>query len=245
MRCSRWRTGLVNRSPDTDRRGPNHPGYAGALERITAATEPVATAESIAEQDEAEQQVVARREVAVHRRPHDTGLDSHLGHSDLGVTAALDATASRVQNATLRVVGRAADRTRTGQERMGIKDIGRLLGADEGLNHQIVDTFATLAQSDLAWTEKIWASLARTDGSLQVDFGLGKYHNRGIIDGFGGVSRGRSSGRCAAVASCTRHPRRRPSGRSSTRSSNPEARCASGSSPMTCSRSRSTSCSRA
>src|SRR5271155_1286010 len=74
---------------------------------------------------------------------------------------------------------------------MGIKDIGRLLGADEGLNHQIVDTFATLSQSELAWTEKIWASLARTDGSLQVDFGLGKYQNRGIIDGFGGVSRGR------------------------------------------------------
>ena len=74
---------------------------------------------------------------------------------------------------------------------MGIKDIGRLLGADEGLNHQIVDTFATLSQADMAWTEKIWASLARIDGSLQVDFGLGKYQNRGIIDGFGGVSRGR------------------------------------------------------
>ena len=74
---------------------------------------------------------------------------------------------------------------------MAIKDIGRLLGADEGLNHQIVDTFATLAQADLAWTEKIWASIARTDGSLQLDFGLGKYQNRGVIDGFGGVSRGR------------------------------------------------------
>ena len=75
---------------------------------------------------------------------------------------------------------------------MGIKDIGPLLGADEGLNHQIVDTFATLSQTDMAWTEKIWASIARTDGSLQIDFGLGKYQNRGIIDGFGGVSRGRA-----------------------------------------------------
>ena len=74
---------------------------------------------------------------------------------------------------------------------MGIKDIGPLLGADEGLNHQIVDTFATLSQTDLAWTEKIWVSIARTDGSLQADFGLGKYQNRGIIDGFGGVSRGK------------------------------------------------------
>src|SRR6478752_9112900 len=73
---------------------------------------------------------------------------------------------------------------------MAIKDVGPLLGADEGLNHQIVDTFATLSQTDMAWTEKIWASIARTDGSLQLDFGLGKYQNRGIIDGFGGVSRG-------------------------------------------------------
>jgi len=72
-----------------------------------------------------------------------------------------------------------------------MKDIGALRGADEGLNHQIVDTFATVSQADLAWTEKIWASLARTDGSLQVDFGLGRYHNRGVMDGFGGVSRGR------------------------------------------------------
>jgi hypothetical protein len=48
-----------------------------------------------------------------------------------------------------------------------------------------------MAQSELAWTEKIWASIARTDGTLQLDFGLGKYQNRGIIDGFGGVSRGR------------------------------------------------------
>src|SRR6476619_5629589 len=72
---------------------------------------------------------------------------------------------------------------------MAIKDIGPLLGAEEGLNHQIVDTFATLSQTDMAWTEKIWASIARTDGSLQIDFGLGKYQNRGIIDGFGGGHR--------------------------------------------------------
>ena len=73
---------------------------------------------------------------------------------------------------------------------MTFRDIGALRRADEGLNHQIVDTFATVAEADLAWTEKIWGSIARTDGSLQLDFGVGKYHNRGIIDGFGGVSRG-------------------------------------------------------
>jgi hypothetical protein len=73
---------------------------------------------------------------------------------------------------------------------MAFSDIGALRGADESLNHQIVDTFATIAQTDYAWTEKIWSSLASIDGSLQVDFGIGKYHNRGIIDGFGGISRG-------------------------------------------------------
>ena len=72
-----------------------------------------------------------------------------------------------------------------------IDDIGPLRGADESLTHQIVDTFAVVSESDYAWTEKIWTSIASVDGSVQVDFGLGKYHNRGIIDGFGGVSRGR------------------------------------------------------
>jgi len=74
---------------------------------------------------------------------------------------------------------------------MSIRDIGPLLGADEGLNHQIVDTFATIAHSDYAWTEKIWVSIAKADGSIQANLGLGKYPNRGVIDGFGGVSRGR------------------------------------------------------
>ena len=64
-----------------------------------------------------------------------------------------------------------------------IDDIGPLRGADESLHHQIVDTFAVVSESDYAWTEKIWTSIASVDGSVQVDFGLGKYHNRGIIDG--------------------------------------------------------------
>jgi hypothetical protein len=74
---------------------------------------------------------------------------------------------------------------------MSIRDIGPLLGADEGLNHQTVDTFAVVSESDYAWTEKIWVSIAKADGSVQANFGLGKYQNRGVIDGFGGVSRGR------------------------------------------------------
>jgi hypothetical protein len=74
---------------------------------------------------------------------------------------------------------------------MAIRDIGALTGADEGLNHQVIETFATIIESDYSWTEKIWVSIAKSDGSVQAEFGLGKYHNRGIIDGFGGVSRGR------------------------------------------------------
>jgi hypothetical protein len=69
-------------------------------------------------------------------------------------------------------------------------NIGKLLSIDEGLNHQIVDTFATVAESDLSWTEKIWLSIPKKDGSLQIDFGLGRYQNRNVMDAFGGISRG-------------------------------------------------------
>jgi hypothetical protein len=71
-----------------------------------------------------------------------------------------------------------------------IPGIGPLRRADEGLNHQIADTFGTVVDADYSWTEKIWTSLARRDGSLQIDFGIGRYHNRGVIDAFGGASRG-------------------------------------------------------
>jgi hypothetical protein len=67
---------------------------------------------------------------------------------------------------------------------------GPLLAADELLSHQIVDTFARVGQSDRSWTEKIWAMAAARDGSLSVAFGLGKYINRNVMDGFAGVSRG-------------------------------------------------------
>lgn len=68
-------------------------------------------------------------------------------------------------------------------------DIGHLTEADEGINHQIADTFASVRELDRGWTEKIWGSIARKDGGLQIDFGLGRYANRNVIDGFGGVSR--------------------------------------------------------
>lgn len=70
-------------------------------------------------------------------------------------------------------------------------NIGKLLPVDELLHHQIVDSFSTVTESDLSWTEKIWFSIPRKDGGLQIDLGLGRYQNRNVMDGFGGVSRGR------------------------------------------------------
>jgi hypothetical protein len=71
-----------------------------------------------------------------------------------------------------------------------VKTLGPLVPADETLNHQIVDTFATVGQTDRTWTEKICAQACARDGSLQVAFGLGKYTNRGVMDAYAGVSRG-------------------------------------------------------
>lgn len=68
--------------------------------------------------------------------------------------------------------------------------IGPLVRADEGLSHQIADTFGVVAHSDPSWTEKVCAMAAARDGSIQLGFGLGKYANRNVMDGYAGVSRG-------------------------------------------------------
>ncbi|MCB1018220.1 MAG: hypothetical protein KDB10_24245, partial [Acidimicrobiales bacterium] len=68
--------------------------------------------------------------------------------------------------------------------------LGPLVPADETFNHQIADTFARVGESDRSWTEKVWAMAAARDGSLSIAFGLGKYPNRNVLDGFAGVSRG-------------------------------------------------------
>jgi hypothetical protein len=65
-----------------------------------------------------------------------------------------------------------------------------LLGADEQLTHQIVDTFARVGESERSWTEKVCAMAAAKDGSLQLSFGLGKYPNRNVMDAYAGISRG-------------------------------------------------------
>jgi hypothetical protein len=71
-----------------------------------------------------------------------------------------------------------------------IPTIAALTGADESFNHQIVNTFAAVATPERAWTEKAWFTMMRKDGSLQANFGLGKYANRNIVDGFAGVQIG-------------------------------------------------------
>jgi hypothetical protein len=68
--------------------------------------------------------------------------------------------------------------------------LGPLGPADETFHHQITDTFATVAQSDRAWTEKVCAMAALRDGSIGLGFGMGKYVNRGVLDAYAGVSRG-------------------------------------------------------
>ncbi len=68
--------------------------------------------------------------------------------------------------------------------------VGPLGAADERFDHQIPDTFATVGVSDPSWTEKVCAMAARKDGSVQLGFGMGKYTNRNVLDGYAGMSRG-------------------------------------------------------
>jgi hypothetical protein len=71
-----------------------------------------------------------------------------------------------------------------------IPTIAALTGADEEFTHQIVNTFSAVGSADRAWTEKAWFTLMRKDGGLQANFGLGKYANRNVVDGFAGVQIG-------------------------------------------------------
>ena len=70
-----------------------------------------------------------------------------------------------------------------------VHSIARLTAADEYPIHQIANTFATVGSSDFNWTEKIWFTLMSKDGTQQVNFGIGKYPNRNVLDGFAGTCR--------------------------------------------------------
>jgi hypothetical protein len=67
----------------------------------------------------------------------------------------------------------------------------KIVPADEMLCHQTAETFATINQADISWTEKIWGTFFARDGAIQVNAGIGKYHNRNVLDAFAGISRGK------------------------------------------------------
>ena len=71
-----------------------------------------------------------------------------------------------------------------------IPTIAPLTDADEFFTHQIVNTHAAVGTADRGWTEKVWFTLMSKNGGIQASFGLGKYRNRNVIDGFAGVQKG-------------------------------------------------------
>jgi len=73
-----------------------------------------------------------------------------------------------------------------------IPTIAPLTTADEQFTHQIVNTHAAVGTADRGWTEKVWFTLMSKRGGIQASFGLGKYPNRNLIDGFAGVQIGTS-----------------------------------------------------
>ena len=89
---------------------------------------------------------------------------------------------------------------------MAFRDIGPLRRADEGLNHQIVDTFATVRESDLSWTEKIWTSIARSMGRSSSTSASGSITTAGSSTASAASRAVASSGRSARAASWTSAP---------------------------------------
>ncbi|MEZ5167535.1 MAG: hypothetical protein R2695_13970 [Acidimicrobiales bacterium] len=122
--------------------------------------------------------------------------------------------------------------------------IGPILPADEGFTHQIAETFANVGSSDPSWTEKVCAMAMARDGSLQIGFGLGKYTNRNVMDGYGAVSRGVEQFTVRASRRLAPEPTTTVIGPSTTRWSSRCAGSGSGSNPTTPSRSGSTGSSR-
>src|SRR3954447_1691542 len=85
---------------------------------------------------------------------------------------------------------RLRDAPRAPETRRMASEDGPIVAADEAFTHQIVETHARVAQADRSWTEKVCAMAGARDGSLSLGFGLGKYTNRNVLDGYAGVSRG-------------------------------------------------------
>jgi hypothetical protein len=63
-----------------------------------------------------------------------------------------------------------------------------LTAADEYFCHQTVQTFDEVQSTDRNWTEKSYIVAFDDSASVMVTFGLGKYTNRNVMDGFAGVA---------------------------------------------------------
>lgn len=63
-----------------------------------------------------------------------------------------------------------------------------LTAADEYFCHQTVQTFEEVQSTDRNWTEKSYIVAFDDSASVMVAFGLGKYTNRNVMDGFAAVA---------------------------------------------------------
>lgn len=68
--------------------------------------------------------------------------------------------------------------------------LGTLTAAGEMFVHQTTETFANVATSDPAWTERAYGCAIAKDGVFALHWGIGKYTNLNVLDGFAGVAVG-------------------------------------------------------
>lgn len=69
--------------------------------------------------------------------------------------------------------------------------VGILTAADEQFVHQTTETFANVVTSDPAWTERAYGCALAKDGGFALHWGMGRYVNRNVMDGFAGIAVGR------------------------------------------------------
>ena len=68
---------------------------------------------------------------------------------------------------------------------------GQLIETDELFIHQTTETHTNVATSDPAWTERAYGCAISKSDDFALHWGLGKYTNRNVMDGFAGISMGR------------------------------------------------------
>ncbi|MFK4040138.1 hypothetical protein ACI2LC_30420 [Nonomuraea wenchangensis] len=61
---------------------------------------------------------------------------------------------------------------------------------DESFAHQTPETFAAVGTTDPAWSERLYCRAVDLSGRVSIGLGLGRYANRGLMDGYATVSVG-------------------------------------------------------